>query len=190
MKGRDARRLGRCYVYSFTCCHYQSPPLPFSPFAGARVLRSCAPSAKPLGDAHSFQRFLSGWWIRCSARAMRRMSLPSAEVRRLGSDSAVRLSPSSASLALRWLPLGAHIYNARWSTCVIVLQRVRCSLPTLAHAVADASTVLRAQPAPVHGPILPLLSLTSREDLNQFVLGCDADLGELLVDLQVEFDEC
>lgn len=39
------------------------------------------------------------------------------------------------------------------------------------------ATVLRAQPAPIHGPVLPLLTLKSPEDLQSFVLGCDTDLG-------------
>lgn len=38
--------------------------------------------------------------------------------------------------------------------------------------------VLRAQPAPQLGPVLPLLSLTSKEGIDQFAVGCDADLGE------------
>lgn len=40
--------------------------------------------------------------------------------------------------------------------------------------------VLRAQPVPLAGDVLPMLSLRSREDLEQFVKGSDIDLGECL----------
>ena len=38
--------------------------------------------------------------------------------------------------------------------------------------------VLRAQPVPLAGDVLPILSLRSKEDLEQFVKGSDIDLGE------------
>lgn len=38
--------------------------------------------------------------------------------------------------------------------------------------------VLRAQPTPSAGNILPILTIRSPEDVNQFVLGSDIDLGE------------
>ncbi|ORY86629.1 complex I intermediate-associated protein 30-domain-containing protein [Leucosporidium creatinivorum] len=48
---------------------------------------------------------------------------------------------------------------------------------SMEHLRDRTTEVLRAQPAPIHGPILPLLSLKSQEDLQSFVLGCDTDLG-------------
>ncbi|GAA6036462.1 hypothetical protein JCM8097_003519 [Rhodosporidiobolus ruineniae] len=45
------------------------------------------------------------------------------------------------------------------------------------HLRDRSSQVLRASPNSPHGDVLPLVSLRSQEDLSQFALGCDADLG-------------
>ncbi|GAA6022861.1 hypothetical protein JCM10207_001426 [Rhodosporidiobolus poonsookiae] len=48
---------------------------------------------------------------------------------------------------------------------------------SLAHLRDRSQQVIRADPNSSHGSVLPLLSLRSEEDLQQFALGCDADLG-------------
>jgi len=39
---------------------------------------------------------------------------------------------------------------------------------------------MRANPNRAHGDVLPLVSLQSIEQVQQFALGCDADLGQLI----------
>ncbi|BGP13475.1 hypothetical protein JCM10213_001799 [Rhodosporidiobolus nylandii] len=48
---------------------------------------------------------------------------------------------------------------------------------SLEHLRDRSSQVLRASPNSPHGSVLPLVSLRSQEDLGNFALGCDADLG-------------
>ncbi|GAA5866297.1 hypothetical protein JCM1840_004074 [Sporobolomyces johnsonii] len=48
---------------------------------------------------------------------------------------------------------------------------------SLEHLRDRSAEVLRAQPTGGPGEVLPLLSLKSQDDLKQFVVGCDADLG-------------
>ncbi|GAA5955366.1 hypothetical protein JCM21900_005789 [Sporobolomyces salmonicolor] len=48
---------------------------------------------------------------------------------------------------------------------------------SLEHLRDRSAEVLRANPSRGHGEVLPLLSLKSQDDLQQFVVGCDADLG-------------
>ncbi|GAA6061805.1 hypothetical protein JCM10212_004861 [Sporobolomyces blumeae] len=48
---------------------------------------------------------------------------------------------------------------------------------SLEHLRDRSAEVLRANPNRIHGDVLPLVSLKSQEDLQQFAIGCDADLG-------------
>ncbi|SGY15473.1 BQ5605_C013g07377 [Microbotryum silenes-dioicae] len=48
---------------------------------------------------------------------------------------------------------------------------------SIEHLRDRSADVLRAQPTPIHGTVLPLVTLKSSEDLRQFIKGCDADLG-------------
>ncbi|GAA5953791.1 hypothetical protein JCM3765_006967 [Sporobolomyces pararoseus] len=48
---------------------------------------------------------------------------------------------------------------------------------SIEHLRDRSAEVLRANPNRLHGDVLPLVSLNSSEDLQQFALGCDADLG-------------